>query len=81
MAMEMRLLAAKIRVTKAKGVQEMDDQTWYILALTASIELVYNARRYELPSRILKRAARMFVSILAGMAVLYGLLFLLSDRL
>ena len=59
----------------------MLDPTWYVIPLTASIALVYNASRYELTSRILKRAARMFALILAGMAVLYGALLVLSVRL
>jgi hypothetical protein len=59
----------------------MLDPTWYVIPLTASVALVYNASRYELPSRILKRAARMFALILGGMAILYGVLFLLSARL
>ncbi|MFK7818143.1 MAG: hypothetical protein AB8G99_05470 [Planctomycetaceae bacterium] len=59
----------------------MLDPTWYVIPLTASIALVYNASRYELPSRILKRAARMFGLILAGMAILYGVLMVLSVRL
>ena len=59
----------------------MIEPTWYVVPLTASIALVYNASRYELPARIIKRAIRMFVTILVGMAVLYGVLYFLSVRL
>lgn len=57
------------------------EPTWYIVPLTASISLVYNASRYELPARIISRAARMFFTILLGMAALYLLLYFLSVRL
>ena len=59
----------------------MIEPTWYVVPLTASIALVYNASRYELPARIIQRAIRMFVTILVGMAVLYGVLYSLSVRL
>ncbi len=57
------------------------EPTWYIVPLTASIALVYNASRYELPARIVARSARMFFTILLGMAALYMLLYFLSVRL
>ncbi len=56
----------------------MLDPVWYILPLTASISLVYNASRYELPSRIFLRSLRMFVTILLAMAGLYAVLYWLS---
>ena len=59
----------------------MLEPTWYVIPLSAAIALVYNASRYELRDRILKRAARMFFLILIGMAVLYVVLYLLSVRL
>lgn len=59
----------------------MIETTWYVLPLTACIALVYNASRYELPARILQRAGRMFLTILAGLAALYVVLYLLSVRL
>ncbi len=59
----------------------MFEPTWYLLPLTASIALVYNASRYEQPTRILKRAARMFAMILLGMGILYAILYFLSVRL
>lgn len=65
----------------AKGKLRMTEPTWYLLPLAASISLVYNASRYELPTRIFQRGLRMFVIILVGMALMYGLLYLLSVRL
>ena len=59
----------------------MIEPSWYVIPLTASISLVYNASRYEMPEKIIRRAIRMFVTILIGMAVLYGLLYFLSVRL
>lgn len=59
----------------------MDELTWYIIPLTLGIALVYNTSRYELPTRILKRAARMFLTILLGMGALYAVLSFLSVRL
>lgn len=55
--------------------------TWYLLPLAGAISLVYSASRYELPSRILVRAARLFGLILFWMAVILGVLVLLSYRL
>lgn len=52
-----------------------------LLPLAASISLVYSASRYELPSRIFRRSLRLFLTILVFMAVVYGLLYVLSFRL
>ena len=46
----------------------------YAGPLSRSISLVYWATRYELPERIFRSAATMFVKILIGMAAVYGLL-------
>ena len=51
---------------------------FYAIPLSLSISLVYSATRYELPERIFKAAAVMFVKIIIGMAVIYGLLTWLS---
>lgn len=59
----------------------MIEPTWYVLPLTACVSVVYNASRYEMPDRILKRSLRMFCVILVAMTVLYLLLYLLSVRL
>ncbi len=47
---------------------------WYLLPLAAVISLVYSASRFELTSRVLRRAARLFVTISGFMLlVLCGL--------
>lgn len=57
------------------------DTTWCLVPLAAAISLVYNASRYELTERIVKRAAWMFVKILAFMAIVFFILLALSFRL
>lgn len=52
--------------------------TWYLLPLAVMISLVYSASRYEVPEAILKRAARLLVTILIFMAIVLGVLILLS---
>ncbi len=52
--------------------------TWYLLPLAAVISLVYSASRYEAPQRILTRATRLLLQVLFFMAVILGLLMLLS---
>jgi hypothetical protein len=52
--------------------------SWYVLPLAAAISLVYSASRYELPERILRRAARLFVTIVGCMAALFVVLYVLS---
>ena len=42
------------------GVQNV---LWYLLPLAVMISLVYSASRFELPERILHRAARLFFQI------------------
>ncbi|MEX0716880.1 MAG: hypothetical protein WD066_09845 [Planctomycetaceae bacterium] len=56
----------------------MDNVTWQLIPLAAVISLVYSASRYELPERILRRAARLFLTILAFMAAVFVLLLFLS---
>ena len=47
---------------------------WYLLPLSAAISLVYSASRFELTSRVLRRAGRLFVTIVGFMVlVLCGL--------
>jgi hypothetical protein len=55
--------------------------TWYLLPLAAVISLVYNTTRYEYPPRILRRAARTFVTILVCMGLILLLLMALSYNL
>ncbi|MBW3539751.1 MAG: hypothetical protein KY476_05730 [Planctomycetes bacterium] len=55
--------------------------TWYLLPLAAVISLVYSASRYELPEMILRRATRLFFTIMIFMSVVFGILLALSFRL
>ena len=55
--------------------------TWYLLPLAAVISLVYSASRYELTERILSRAARLFVTIMVFMGVVFVILLALSFNL
>lgn len=55
--------------------------TWYLFPLAAVISLVYSASRYELPEAILKRAGRLFVTILVFMVLVLGVLVVLSWNL
>jgi hypothetical protein len=52
--------------------------SWYLLPLSAVVSLVYSASRYELPEKILSRAARLFCQIVGGMAALFAVLWVLS---
>ena len=51
----------------------------YAVPLSFAISLVYCATRYELPERIFKSAATMFVKILVGMVLIYALLTFFSS--
>lgn len=55
--------------------------TWYLLPLAAVISLVYSASRYELPERILRRAVRLFLTIVIFMTIVFALLLWLSHNL
>ncbi len=55
--------------------------TWYLLPLAAVISLVYNTSRYEDAQRIFVQAGRTFATILFFMAVILGILVLLSYNL
>ena len=52
--------------------------SWYLLPLAAVISLVYSASRYELPERIVRRAVRLFFTIVGCMAGLFAVLWVLS---
>lgn len=54
---------------------------WYLLPMVLIISLVYTASQYELPEKIVQKALRRFVMILALMAVAFGILWFLSDGL
>ena len=58
----------------------MDVQsTWYLFPLAIVISLIYSASRYELPSKILSRAGRMFLTIMIFMGIVFVVLdFVLS---
>lgn len=55
--------------------------TWYLLPLAAAVSLVWTTSRYESPEVILKRSVRLFVQILLFMALILGVLFVLSYNL
>ena len=55
--------------------------SWYLLPLAAVISLVYNTSRYEHTPRILRRAARTFVTIIVCMGLILLLLVALSYNL
>jgi hypothetical protein len=57
------------------------NKTWFLIPLAITISLVYNASRYELKAKILRRAARLFVMIVGSMALVLLLLYLLSMNL
>lgn len=52
--------------------------SWHLLPLAVAVSLVYNASRYEAPTRILQRAAKLFVMILLVLALILGGLSALS---
>ena len=54
------------------------DYVIYLLPLAASISLVYSASRFELTSRIIRRAIRLFLTIIVFMTLVYAVLFVLS---
>ena len=52
--------------------------TWYLLPLAIVISLVYSTSRYELTSKILTRAGRMFLTIMIFMGIVFVVLDTLS---
>ncbi|MDA0285676.1 MAG: hypothetical protein O3B13_05330 [Planctomycetota bacterium] len=55
--------------------------SWYVFPLAAAISLVYSASRYELTERVIKRAIRLFVTIIGFMFIVLVILWLLSANL
>lgn len=55
--------------------------TWYLLPLAVVISLCYSASRYELPEQILRRAGRLFLTIILFMGAVLAVLAVLSFRL
>lgn len=53
----------------------------YLFPLSVVISLVYSASRYEMPDVILKRSGRLLLTILGFMAIVLGVLVLLSRNL
>ncbi len=51
---------------------------WYAFPLAVVISLVYSASRYESPKVILRRSARLFVTILVFMALVLAFLFVVQ---
>lgn len=58
-----------------------DNVTWYLPPLAAVISLVYSASRFELPAKIIRRAIRLFLTIMIFMGVVLVLLVMLSRNL
>ena len=54
---------------------------WFLFPLAAVISLVYNASRYELPERILRRALRLFITIVVFMTIVLAALMYYSFKL
>lgn len=54
---------------------------WYVFPLAAAISLVYSASRYELTERIVKRASRLFGTIIGFMFCVLIALWVLSFNL
>ncbi len=52
--------------------------TWYLLPLAMVVSLVYSASRFELPERILRRTIWLFIQIVGFMAIVFGVLWVLS---
>lgn len=50
----------------------------YLIPLAAVISLVYSASRYEIPTKILTRAAKLFGQIVGFMAVVFVVLWYFS---
>lgn len=57
------------------------NKTWLLIPLVIVVSLVYSASRYEHPQWILHKAARLFLTIMGFMAVVFGLLTFLSHGL
>ena len=54
---------------------------WFLFPLAAVISLVYNASRYELPERILRRALRLFITIIVFMSIVLAVLMFFSFKI
>lgn len=54
------------------------NKTWFLPPLVLAISLVYCASRYEMTERILRRAARLFLTIMGFMGLVFLILVSLS---
>ena len=57
------------------------NKTWLLIPLVIVVSLVYSASRYEHPQRILRKATRLFLTIMGFMALVLGVLTFLSHGL
>lgn len=57
------------------------NKTWLLIPLVIVVSLVYSASRYEHPGRIMNKAARLFLTIMGFMAIVFGVLTFLSHGL
>jgi hypothetical protein len=57
------------------------NKMWLLLPLVVVVSLVYSASRYEHPRRILHKSARLFLTIIGFMAIVFGVLTFLSHGL
>lgn len=55
--------------------------SWHLLPMALSISLVYSASRFEMQSVILRRAAKLFTTIMIFMGGVFLLLWALSNHL
>lgn len=53
-------------------------RSWFLLPLIIVISLVYSASRYESPDHILRRAARLSLTIAGFMGAVFAVLVVLS---
>ncbi len=72
------LLAIPLLAEAAPMLGATEVMGWYLLPLAAGISLVYSASRYELTSRIVARAVRLFATIVGFMLVVLVVLMLLD---
>lgn len=54
---------------------------FYLFPLSAAVSLSYSATRYEHPRRIVANAVRLFIKIIAFMAIALAILYALSWNL
>jgi hypothetical protein len=55
--------------------------SWHLLPMSVVISLVYSASRFEMPEVILRRALKLFTTIMVFMGGVFLLLWALSNNL